>query len=314
MAIKSNDWDYFNFGGTMIGAKGIGTTKPQKLNFTVYGDIKADNQSIGVQNVSLPGGFGGISLIYDFKNSRLTGEMEFDAPFNGVGVKGAANVLFDNLGWYFLAGGSAQIPGIGGTNAGILIGDYPKFTSGMQNTLMQFCYNKNIPCDYISSGVHGFFLSGTKSVPIVNIPDIHLDILVASMALGFDCGVDARMYMNFTDQSTKVGVGAMAYAHAYFVLESSFCTTMSAEATQELLIGGTYDFATKSFDFQGCGSLSIKGSIEQCIGALGVCGGCVSASVEQSLKIELSLGSSNGIHGLSVGIGNCSTPSPKPCK
>ncbi len=314
MGIKNNDWDYFTFGGTMIGAKGIGVSQPQKLNFTVFGDIKADNQSIGVQNVDLPGGFGGISLTYDFKNSCLTGGMEFNAPFNGVNIHGLANILFDNLGWYFIAGGSAQLPSIGTANAGILIGDYPQFTPAMQNTLMQFCYNKNVPCDYKTSGIHGFFLSGTKSVPVVNIPNIHLNILVASMDLGFDCGVDARMYMNFTNQSTLVGFGAMAYAHAYFALESCFCTSISADLRQELFVGGLFDFKAKSFNFTGCGSISISGQLEQCIGAFGLCGPCISAGVSQSLKLEMSVGSSSGIHGLSVGIGNCSSPSPDPCK
>lgn len=314
MVIKNNDWDYFTFGGTLIGANGIGTSQPQKLNFTVYGDIKADNQSIGVQNIELPGGFGGISLTYDFKNSCLSGGMEFNAPFNGVKIHGLANILFDNQGWYFIAGGAAQMPAIGTANAGILIGDYPQFTTGMQNTLMQFCYNKNVPCDYKTSGVHGFFLSGTKSVPIVNIPNIHLNILVASMDLGFDCGVDARVYMNFTNQSTLVGIGAMAYAHAYFVLESCFCTSISADLRQELLVGGLFDFKSNSFDFKGCGSISISGQLEQCIGAFGLCGPCISAGVNQSLKLEMSVGSSSGIHGLSVGIGNCSTSSPDPCK
>jgi len=314
MAIKNNDWDYFNFGGTLFGASGIGNTAPQKLNFTVFGDIKATNQSIGVQNIDLSNGFDGISLTYDFKNSRLTGELEFDTPFSGLNVKGVANVLFDSQGWYFLAGGSVDAPGIGKTNAGILLGDYPSFTSAMQSTLMQFCYNKNVPCDY-KNGVHGFFFSGTKTVPIVNIPNVHMNILVASMDLGFECGVDARMYMNFTNASTTIGMGAMAFAHAYFVLESCFCTSISAEARAELLVEGLYDTGTKSFDLHGCGSVSIDGDLEQCIGAFGCCSpSCLSASVKKSLKVEMSLSSQNGIHGLSVGTGDCSSPSGDPCK
>lgn len=305
MGVINNNWDYFSFGGTLSGANGIGSTTPQKLDFTVFGDIKATNQSIGVNKINLPGGFGGISLNYDFKNSRLTGEMGLDASFNGLTVKGSANVLFDNDGWYFIAGGLVNAPGVGQASAGLLIGDYTSFTPTMQNTLMQFCYNKSIPKGF-ENGVHGFLFSGTKAVPVINIPSFHMNILVASMDLGFECGLDARMYMNFTEASTKIGIGMMAFAHAYFVLESSFCTTISAEARQEIFVGGLYDHAAGTFDFHGCGSLSINGGLEQCIGAFGVCGPCLSAKVEKSLILNMSLSSSNGIYGISVGSGNCS--------
>jgi hypothetical protein len=194
---------------------------------------------------------------------------------------------------------------VGQASAGLLIGDYTSFTPTMQNTLMQFCYNKSIPKGF-ENGVHGFLFSGTKAVPVINIPSFHMNILVASMDLGFECGLDARMYMNFTEASTKIGIGMMAFAHAYFVLESSFCTTISAEARQEIFVGGLYDHAAGTFDFHGCGSLSINGGLEQCIGAFGVCGPCLSAKIEKSLMLNMSLSSSNGVYGISVGSGNCS--------
>ena len=148
MKTTNGNWDYFTFGGTIDGAKGIGSGKPQILNFTVFGDVKASDQAIEVKNIDLGKGFTGLELTYDFPNSRLTGSMKLNQSFGGITLDGTANILFDGNGWYFLGAGSLVTPGLGTCNAGMVIGDFGFFPPVVQSTLMQYAYNKNIPCDF----------------------------------------------------------------------------------------------------------------------------------------------------------------------
>ena len=312
MLVKNGDWDNFRFSGKQVGAPGVGTSNPQILDFVVKGDVCAEGQAIGVKNVSIPGGFSGISLLYDYEHSRLTGSMEFNAPFSGVQVQGMANVVFDNDGWYFLAGGKLTSPGMGTLSAGIMFGDYNSFPGDMQSKLMQFAYNKNIPCDF-QKGVHGFFITGMKTLPL-SIPEYNLDLGITSIHLGAEAGLDARIYMNFNDGGAVFGAGAMVFAHAYFSLDSYFCTSITADARAELLVTAEYHTDTKTLSGTACGSVSVKGSVEQCIGAFGLCGPCLSASIKESLKVELSVDTDQGFHGFSIGTGDCSKDAGKPCK
>ncbi len=297
---SKNDWGLFSFNGVMNGVKGMEGDK--RKFFTIHGDITADDQQVQVKNFD--SGFGNINITYDFQHSRLTGDLHINQNLGGFTMQGMANLLVDNNGWYFVAGGDVTLPGIGNLQAGILIGDYGLMPPDLSQKIMQYAYNKNIPTAF-QNHVSGMFLTGRKSLPIIDIPDVNINLWVVSARLGVEAGLDARMWMGFDKTGAEFGIGAMAFAHAYFIASSITCTNLSADARAELGATGMYNTGTGTFSIGGCGSFSLAARVEQCLGAFGVCGPCIGVTLQKSVKVDILLDSS-GNTDLSFGFGNCS--------
>jgi len=299
-----NDWSKFTFSGNMTGFNGMQSNL--KKTFTVHGSITAENEGLGVKNIS--GDFGGMNLTYDIQNARLTGSMDIDRHMGAVRIKGAANILVDASGWYFLTGGQLTAPGFGDMAAGMLIGDYRAMAPDVVSTLMQFAYDKRVPSAF-RTGISGFFFTGRKDVPIINIPDFSIDVGVMSASLGLTAGLDGRLWMGFDGSGNEYGIGAMAFVHAWFKASSITCTKLSAEARAELGATGIYQTSTGAFTAAGCGSFTIGGSASQCFPTPcwdGICcTGCIGGGISKSVKLDL-LFDSNGNTSLDFGFGNCS--------
>ncbi len=299
-----NDWSKFTFSGKMTGFKGMQSNLTK--TFTVHGSITAENEGLGVKNIS--GDFGGMNLTYDIKNARLTGNMDIDRQLGALRIKGAANILVDASGWYFLTGGQLTAPGFGDMAAGMLIGDYRAMAPDVVNTLMQFAYDKRVPSAF-RTGISGFFFTGRKDVPIINIPDFSIDVGVMSASLGLTAGLDGRLWMGFDGSGNEYGIGAMAFVHAWFKASSITCTKLSAEARAELGATGIYNSGTGTFTAAGCGSFTIGGSAQQCFPTPcwdGVCcTGCIGGGISKSVKLDL-LFDSSGNTSLDFSFGNCS--------
>ena len=296
-----NDWSLFTFNGIMNGVKGMEGDK--KKTFTIYGDIVADNQNVKVKNIDT--GFGNMNITFDYKNARMIGDLNIDKSFSGLTLHGVANMLVDANGWYFLAGGQVETPGLGDFQAGIMIGDYSVMPPDVTNKVMQFAYNKEIPAAF-KDHISGFFITGRKSLPVIDIPDVSIDLWVLSARLGIDAGLDGRLWMGFDDSGNEFGIAAMAFAHAYFIASSITCTNLSADARAELGAKGTYNTGTGAFSIGGCGSFSLSAKIEQCFPTLVAgCEGCIGKTISESIKVNM-LFDSQGHTDLSFGFGNCS--------
>jgi hypothetical protein len=299
-----NDWSKFTFSGRMTGFNGMQSNMTK--TFTVHGSITAENESLGVKNIT--GDFGGMSLTYDIKNARLTGSMDIDKQMGAVRIKGASNILVDASGWYFLMGGHLTAPGFGDMAAGMLIGDYHAMAPDVVSTLMQFAYDKRVPSAF-RTGISGFFFTGQKNVPIINIPDFEIDLGVMSASLGLTAGLDGRLWMGFDGSGNEYGIGAMAFVRAWFKASSITCTKLSAEARAELGATGIYQTSTGAFTAAGCGSFTIGGSARQCFPTPcwdGVCcTGCIGGGISKSVKLDL-LFDSKGNTSLDFSFGNCS--------
>ncbi len=303
--MQTMQWNKFTFSGRMNGFKGVqGDTRK---TFIVNGSITADNEKIDVKN--FPSAFGGIGLTYDIENARFIGNLQLDKSMGPLQIKGTANLLVDGSGWYFLAGGQLQTPGIGGMSAGLLIGDYNHIPADASQQLMQYAYDKTVPPSF-KNGISGFFFTGEKDLPVINIPDYSISLGVLNASFGVKTGLDARMWMDFSQNGNEYGIGAMAFAHAYFSATSITCTKLSADARAELGIKGVYSTSTGAFTLNGCGSFTIGGSASQCFPTPclsdGICcEACIGGGVSQSIKVNLLL-DSKGNTDLSFGFGNCS--------
>jgi TANFOR domain-containing protein len=304
MEVKNSDWDYFRFNGIMTGAGGV--EGQQRLAFTIYGDIEANSQEVSLKNINTP--FGGMNITYDFKNGRMTGDLNINKNMGGVGVNGTANLLVDAQGYFIIVGGNVSAPGIGTLQAGAMFGKYPSISGETKNRLMQYSYDKNVPATF-SNGIGGFFITGMKTFPI-EIPDIEVDLKVVSVAFGAKVGADARVWMNFAGPGTSFGIGAMVFAHAYFVCESMICTSFGADARAEMGMKGDYNTASGTFSLEGCGSFTVSAFGQQCVGALGACiDPCVDLGFTKSIKVNLLL-NSKGDADITLGLGNCSGQQP----
>jgi len=299
-----NDWSKFTFSGNMTGFNGMQSNLTK--TFTVHGSITADNESLGVKNI--PGDFGGMNLTYDIKNARLTADMNINRQLGAVRINGATNFVVDAGGWYFLIGGQLTAPGFGDMAAGMLIGDYRAMAPDVVGKLMQFAYDKRVPTAF-RTGISGFFCTGRKDVPIINIPDFEINLGVLNASLGLTAGLDGRLWMGFDGSGNEYGIGAMAFVHAWFKASSIACTTLRAEARAELGATGVYQSSTGAFTAAGCGSFTIGGSVSQCVFVPcwdGLCcEGCIGGGVSKSVKLDL-LFDSNGNTSLDFSFGNCS--------
>lgn len=302
--LNTEEWKNFSFSGKMEGFKGMqGDTKK---TFTVYGSITANNERVSVKNI--PTGFGNIGITYDIANSRFIGDLQLDKQIGAMYISGTANFVVDGGGWYFLAGGAVQTPGIGALSAGLMIGDYNTMPEETAKKLMQYAYDKNIPPSF-KNKISGFFFTGMKELPVINIPNYSIDLGVISASFGAQAGLDARLWMGFDQAGNEYGIGAMVFAHAYLNGASITCTKFSADARAELGIKGVYQSANGMFSLKGCGSFTISGSIEQCVPTPcwdGICCEyCGGVGVSQGIKVDLTL-DSGGNTDLSFGFGNCS--------
>ena len=303
--MSKGEWKNFTFSGRMDGFKGMqGDTRK---TFTVYGSVTANNQKVEVKNI--PSAFGDIGITYDVPNSRFIGDLQLNKQIGALYISGTANMVVDGSGWYFLAGGAVQTPGIGTLNAGMMIGDYSSISSDITQKIMQYAYDKNVPPS-IQNKVSGFFFTGMKDLPVINVPDYSVDLGVISASFGAKAGLDARMWMGFDDTGNEYGIGAMAFVHAYLKGASITCTKFGAEARAELGMKGIYTSSNGNFSLKGCGSFSINGSIEQCVPTPcwsdGICCDyCGGIGVSQGIRVDLSL-DSGGNTDLSFGFGNCS--------
>jgi hypothetical protein len=258
MKVGNNKWNDFHFEGDLTGTKGI-TDDNKHLAFTVYGEIKADNQKISVKNVPTP--FGGMNWVYDFENSRLTGTFDIHQNMGGIKINGTSEIVVDGFGWYFLGGGTLEVPGIGPGYAATLFGDYPTLPQTVKSKFAQASYNKNLPKSF-QKNISGFLFSGAASVPVI-IPHFNLDLGIFALGFGIDAGADVKVYKGFDEGGSTYGIGALGFIHAFLTMKSITCTTLSGDATLEAGVEGSYQTGSGTFNLDGCTSFSIGGHIIQ---------------------------------------------------
>lgn len=239
MKVVSNTWQNFWFSGNLIVPSGIEQNK-NKLTFTVYGDIVANNQELGVKNINSP--FGNISFTYEPENKRFFGSLSMEKDLGYAYMKGTAEAVVDNEGWYFFAGGELDVynPNSKGS-AGLLFGNH-SITDQMKNTFKQYSYvykhKGSLPMTFPSS-LKGFYLEGMTSIPvqsIIGLPNIDIDLIVVSAKLWVNAGADMRLSMQF-DKGLTIGAGMDNLFDAGFSVSQWFvveCSKLSFSALLDI--------------------------------------------------------------------------------
>lgn len=251
MKVISSSWQNFWFSGNLIVPSGIEQDK-NKLTFTVYGDIVANNQELGVKNINSP--FGSISFTYEPENKRFFGSLSMEKDLGYAYMKGTAEAVVDNEGWYFFAGGELDVynPKSKGA-AGLLIGNH-SITEQMKNTFKQYSYvykhKGSLPMTFPSS-LKGFYLEGMTSIPvqsILGIPNIDIDLVVVSAKLWVNAGADMRLSTQF-DKGLTIGAGMDNLFDAGFSVSQWFVVECSKLSFSALLDIGSEGQVSKNGDW-----------------------------------------------------------------
>ena len=258
MKVYSNNWNNFHFEGDLAGTKGV-TDENKRLAFKVVGEIKADNQKISLKDVDTP--FGGMTWTYEFENSRLIGTMDIHQDLGGIKIDGTSEMLIDGSGWYFLGGGTMQVPGVGPGYAAVLFGDYPSLTQSVKEKFASASYKKSLPNSF-QSNISGFLFSGAMSVPVI-VPHIGFDLKIVSAEFGVDAGGDIKIYKGFDEGGSTYGLSALAFIHAFMKMNTITCTKLSADAVVELGFDGNYQTGSKTFNLDGCGGFGLGAHLTQ---------------------------------------------------
>jgi hypothetical protein len=302
MKILSNAWTPFWFEGEMQGMAGVSDVqvngKPQRMKFIVEGDVKADGQSISVSDISTP--FGNMSWTYNFPQSQLIGHCDIDMNLGSLGLKGGINSVVDGGGWYFQAAGKVTIPGVGDADLMGVFGSYnshPEFlTTGLGDV-------KCLPSAF-STQVKGFLFQAGIHKQVV--PDISFEIpALLSVDFGVDVGLTTRIWRSF-GASSQYGISLLAAANAHADGScDATCSDISASASAEIGISGVYNSSDGSYGLNGCASVGFELQVSQCLGALGICGPCLTIdSGHKDIGVNLTYSSGSGAD-VSINFGSC---------
>lgn len=215
------DWDLLTFSGIILNKGGNDKISGNRMRFTVFGDVRVNANGFKVSNLS---SFPGFELVYDFANQRMVGNMHIpETDLGAVKVSMDAEMLFDPKGWYLGAAGEVIVNAFQLLNAkaGIIIGDYPTFTSSLKNMLIQYSPTSDL-CNF-KNGVSGFYMIAGK--PIIDINKTYGGGPIAFSLIGnVDLGAD--ILMNFKN-GTNILIGAGMYGYIKAELSTITCTNIS---------------------------------------------------------------------------------------
>ena len=260
MTATSTTWNPFVFEGDATGTTGM----EGRLKFKVIGNLVANNQEVGVDNISTP--FGGLNVTYDFNKSMLVGHLDINTELGSSGhAIGAAEMAVGDLGWYFCGGASLTMknnPYIKEANMALLFGDYPVGTVPfIRETFETYAYEGNFPKGF-SNNLSGFYIDGSAVFPLPYVPDIDVDLVVVHGELWVTIGGSFNMGMNFTDGPNYFRTGSEVFVHGHIGLGGSIgiaCAGASLDARLTLGALGEY-WSNGSWSLNANSTLKLKGS------------------------------------------------------
>ncbi len=257
----ASSWSMYKFSGKVEGASSISGG----LTFNVYGNISASDQKVSMDNFATP--FGNLSLTYDYAQSRLVGNLDVNQDM-GTGGSVHANVecLFDNQGWYFVAGGTITMPNnpyIKSANSAVLFGNYPNTASipSINTVFTNYAYTHAVPSEF--NNLKGFVTNCVSTFPPPDIPSFDLDLVVVSGSLSVDVTAGFQSGLNFTpDKDFVFTVGNLYGVHAHAGVGGSVglvCAGASLDVTSTFSTAGTLS-TSGAWEVMGNASLALTGS------------------------------------------------------
>jgi hypothetical protein len=240
---NGNQWGLMTFSGLPGGFQMWKEEDKNRLAFTAHGEIIANDQKIGLDGIDTP--LGGLSLVYDRKNSRFTGSVQLTAlpiPPCMLFENGMAQVRVDGNGFYIVASGTLNyVPLLVPVTmkAGLMLGYYNSDDlADASSVLFGSSHRKSLPCSF-NTGFKGVYATGEIPVPFAEFKSELSIPGVGGYNIGLDAYIDAYAYATYKGNGafgfgTGMGIGAHAYAYG---------TILSFSAGGEVHVNGGIDTA-----------------------------------------------------------------------
>ncbi|WP_149244604.1 hypothetical protein [Dyadobacter sp. 32] len=241
-SVEGKQWKLMTFSGLPSGFEMWKKDEKNRLTFTAHGEIIADKQNIGLDEIPAPGGLGELSLMYDRKNSRFTGTLimpPIPIPPTMQFTGGIGQVRVDGNGFYIVASGSltdVPLPIPTTMRAGLMLGYYnSRDLSDATSVLFANSHRKSLPCTF-SSNFKGIYATGELPLPGIGNFDHTYGVPGAQYKVGVDVYADGYVYGNYNNSKLSFGAGMGVGARAY-----AYGTLMSIEAGGEVYVNGGLD-------------------------------------------------------------------------
>ncbi|TKT92595.1 hypothetical protein [Dyadobacter frigoris] len=253
-SVTGTQWGLMNFSGLPQGFKMWEETEKNRLSFTAFGEVTANNEEIGLDGIDTP--LGGLSLVYDRKLSRFTGTIQLPPmpiPPTMTFSGGIAQVRVDGNGFYFVASGKLEnVPLLVPItmSAGLMLGYYASGDlSDAASVLFANSHRKSLPCSF-DKGFKGVYATGEIPSPF---PEFNSELSIPAVGgykVGLDAYVDAYAYAVYQGKGAfNFGAGLGIGAHAY-----AYGSILSLSAGGEVHVNGgietglTLDLKAKRID------------------------------------------------------------------
>lgn len=285
--VNGDVWDPLTYTANMLNFKGASPTQAP-MTFVVTGSVETHGAEIEVKDIDL--GFGNISLSYDFEAQALYGSMQYSfTPSVTLGPVLVdyigAEVQVDPDGFIFSAEVQGRYLGVFNVLVGLLVGAHSNIPDSIITNAMKRTEIKEIPLMLQDHAMAGFYLTGH-----VDIIDAYLEgslpliIPTVEVKLGAEMGFDARIYMDFSGNTTYFGFDAYAYAIGIAMLKQDYnpleiCLRARLQVLFEMLLSESN--GNWVFEGGGCGSLEFDGPLD----------------IDFDAKVELKFSSDTGIDG-----------------
>lgn len=177
MEVSSDKWNNFTFAGDLVTPDGV-DPKNSRLQFTVKGDLVADNSKIGVNNMGA-GGVSGLSLTYDFKEKALVGSCHLNQETDFADIIADVEMYIGGSKWYIFSNGVAnniKSSPISQAALGMMVGN-ATLSSEQLNSLHTHFKNEVPPSfDNNFKSIKGVLFIVSIDVPIPIIPTFDIDL------------------------------------------------------------------------------------------------------------------------------------------
>jgi hypothetical protein len=249
---------------------------PNQLGGELHFDVAGANVAVGtagltVKNISTP--FGAVMITLNMPEQRIEGSLEVNhAIATGAHAKGTAQLAISgkpaNRYWYFMLGADFEFtqPYMAGT-AALLIGD-ATLPAPMVATFNEYSHRPLPPAFHT---INGFFLAGKAPPPVIECPDLEIDVGVASASAGCNVYADVRFGINFQQSNTYfIGMGAGAKVWAKGGVSLGVCVSVSGQVQYDNEMQGAYR-SDGAWYVAGSAELSLGITVTYGVGAFDVC-------------------------------------------
>ena len=220
--VDKGQWELLRFSGIPNAYTMIPEDETNRLTFTNYGSIRAENQKIKADGIGGTNGFPGMTLEYDMAKSRFTGTVtlppNMPLPPTMRVEQGVAQVRIDGSGFYLAASATVHdVPLIIPVTmkAGLMLGYYASsdFTDA-EPILFSNTHRKALPCAFKQT-FKGVFVNGEIPIPIIEDFKFQKNFGFGSINTGLSAYVDGYVFGNYDNKTFNFGTGLGTTANFY---------------------------------------------------------------------------------------------------